>query len=335
MRLAVRFADKVVGVSIVAAGAILVFVLFMLGANQRWFARDFTYYAYFDSAVGLSVNMPVQHRGFSIGQIREVTLTEDDRVRVRFIVFDVYTDRVREGTLVELAVSPIAALGGNQFVLYPGLGEEPIPEGRSIPLVGSPEGRQLVARGLSRPPQREDGIGAIVERLSALLGTLNEALVGTEETTLGRSLLGIQDLVRSLTEAADEIGLAAGGIGRAVDGISDGIAPTLANIKDISDSLADPDGALLSILDGEGEVYGSLVASLASISQTLAHLERTAAFIPGQLPQVAALLTDLQGVLRTAEDVLIALTRNPLLRGGVPDRPGPGPGGTSSRNLEF
>jgi len=329
MRLPIRFADKLVGVSIVAALAGMLFVLFMLGANQRWFARDLTYYTYFDSAVGLSVNMPVHHRGFTIGQIGQVTLTEDDRVEVRFIVFDTYTDRVREGTMVELVVSPIAALGGNQFILYPGLGSETIPEGRSIPLLGSPEGRQLVSMGLGRPPQKEDGIGTLVERLTDLLDTLNETLVGTEGSSRSRSsFLGIQGLVQSITDAAD-------GIGRAVDDISKGITPTLDNMKEVSDSLANPDGTLLSILDGEGEAYTSLVKSLASLSQTLAELEKTAAFLPDQLPQLAAFLVDLQGILRTAEDVLVSLTRNPLLRGGIPERPGPGPGGTSNRNLGF
>jgi len=43
---------------------------------------------------------------------------------------------------------------------------------------------------------------------------------------------------------------------------------------------------------------------------------------------VAGLLMDLRVTMKTAEDVLVALTNNPLLRGGVPSR-------TESQNTDI
>jgi len=331
MRLAIRFADKIVGVSIILALGIVIFVMFMLGINQRWFARDYVFYAYFHSAVGLSPNMAVQHRGFPIGQVRTVRLTEDDRVEVRFVIFDTYIDRARVGSLVELVTSPIPVLG-NQFVFFPGLAQELLYEGARIPLAGSAEAEQLVAMGVAAPLRGDDGIGSIIDNVGSLLYIVNEALEGTDRTVLGRTMFNLEASVASIQQAVENLSV---GIVENLGLIMAQLEPTLAGIRALSEEIAAPDGAVMTILDGEGDVYANLVLSLEAISGTLRNLEITTGYIPTQLPQVTALLIDLQMVLRTAEDVLVALTNNPLLRRGVPDRRETGPGGTFARDLEF
>jgi phospholipid/cholesterol/gamma-HCH transport system substrate-binding protein len=139
MKFKIRFADQIVGFLIIAALISLIFVVFMLGTQQRWFAKDFFYKTYFDSAAGLGDNMVVQYKGFPIGNVRSVTLTNDDRVEVSFSIYDQYQNRVREGSLVELIVSPIGL--GNQFIDSPGLGVDVQEEGALIPPVTSPQGR--------------------------------------------------------------------------------------------------------------------------------------------------------------------------------------------------
>ena len=109
----------------------------------------------------------------------------------------------------------------------------------------------------------------------------------------------------------------------------------LGNLSELSAGLSDPDGTIMSILDSEGDVYTDLIASLDAISGTLRNLEKTSDFIPSQLPQVALLLADLHTALRTAEDVLIALTNNPLLKGGIPQRKETRAGGVRPRDVEF
>ena len=102
MRFRVRFADQIVGILAVAALLGVIVVIFALGSNQRWFARDYRYKAYFESAIGLSANMPVLYKGFTIGNVKNIHLTESDTVEVTIAIFDNYADRVREGSLVAL-----------------------------------------------------------------------------------------------------------------------------------------------------------------------------------------------------------------------------------------
>jgi phospholipid/cholesterol/gamma-HCH transport system substrate-binding protein len=344
MRFRIRFADQIVGILAVIALVVLTAVIFILGGHQRWFARDFRYLTYFDSAVGLSSNMPVQYKGFTIGNVKAVRLTEDDRVEAEISIFDIYADRVREGSLVELMVSPIGL--GNQFLFYAGFGEGPLEEGSVIPNSRSPEGRNLIARGLAAAPNQDDSITILVSRANALLEDIGKLVVqvdaafaGTDQTSLGRILGGAENVVTAAGETLGTMDGAVSGVRENIQGSLDGlladIKPIIENLETVSKMLSAPDGTVASVLDGKGEVYANLEASLKAVTGTLRNLERTTDFIPEQLPQIAALIMELQEALRTAQDVLVALTNNPLLRRGIPPHGQTKTDGTGSRDIRF
>jgi len=339
MKFSIRYADKIVGALIILALGIIIFVIFMLGSNQRWFSRDYYFYTYFSSAAGLSQNMPVQYKGFTIGRVKSIRLDDDDQVEVRFTIFDTYIDRVRNGSIVEVLVSPIGGLGGNQFIFYPGTGTDLVSEGETIPSALSAEGKQLLAIGLAQRPDRDDSISNIInsvgntlETLNSLLVDVQDAFVGTNKTSLGRTMGGVEAAAAGLQVMAEKLPT---DLEDSIDGIMEQLAPLLVNLREFSVKLADPDGSIASILDSEGDVYRDLVKSLDALSGTMRNLESTTDFIPSQLPQVAVVINDLHVALQTFEDVLIALTNNPLLKKGVPEHTETKTGGARTRDLEF
>jgi phospholipid/cholesterol/gamma-HCH transport system substrate-binding protein len=309
----------------------------MLGSSQRWFSRDYQFKTYFSSATGLSKNMNIQYKGFTIGKVKTFDLSEDDRVEVRFVIFDTYKDRVRYGSLVEILVNPIGL--GNQFMFYSGTGTELVPEGETIPAVNSSDGKRMLASGQAVLPDRDDTINIIMNRVNTVLDTLNgtlmevqEAFVGTERTTLGRAMADVEMAASGLNVMSQQMPKS---LDELVGGITSDLGPILANLNALTTKLADPEGSVMSVLDAEGDIYTDLLASLDAISGTLRNLERTSEFIPSQLPQVAALLSDLHTTLKTAEDVLISLTNNPLLKRGIPERRETRTGGARPRDLDF
>ncbi|MDR2608904.1 MAG: MlaD family protein [Treponema sp.] len=333
MKFKIRFADKIVGIFVILAVAALIFVIILLGSNQRWFAKNYYFVTYFNSASGLAKNMDVKFKGFTIGRVSDFDLTEDDRVKVRFYIFDTYIDRVRLGSLVDLSVSPVGL--GNQFLFYAGIGTELLNEGDLIPSVASAEGKDLVARKLANLPESTDSIAmilnqvnSVMENLNNISKTLDDAFKGSSETSLGRTLLEVEQTMDGVQEIPGTINTTIGDIMREVN-------PILANLGTLSEQLSDPDGTVASILSSDGEVYTNLVAALNGISGLLRNLEKTTAGLPRLMPEVAAILQDVRTALKTAEDVLTSLTNNPLLKGGVPERVNPSPGGTSPRDLEF
>jgi len=206
MKFSIRFADQVVGVLVILALAILVVVVFMLGKSQRWFVKDYQYTTYFNSASGLSSNMAVTYKGFTMGHVKKIMLTEDDRVEVVFTIFNEHNYRVKQGSLVELQASPIGL--GNSFIFHPGKGSVVLPEGSVIPEVNSSQAKQLSAMGLTDRPESTDSINNIINNVNMLIDTINRSLAGLEgadELTLGQIVSGLNNAVNSFSNRLDPI----------------------------------------------------------------------------------------------------------------------------------
>lgn len=339
MKFSIRYADKIVGLFIILAIAILIFLVFMLGKSQRWFARDLQYVSYFSSADGLSPNMPVLYKGFTIGHVKKIKLNDDDRVEVLFIIFDEHLHRVREGSLVEAQVSPIGL--GNKFLFTPGKGKEQLDEGTVIPTAGSEAGKKLIAQGLADAPEQDsinaimsqmdavmEGVNSIIAMLENMVSDISEGISGSDRSTIGRTLgnveLATSDLKDITRDLSNEIG-----------GILAAIPPILENVEKVTDKMADPQGTVMSILSSQEPIYKDIVSVADSISGVMNNLEKVSEFIPAQLPQIAVLISDLHTALKSAEDLMTALLNNPLLKGGVPEHKETGPGGASPRDLDF
>lgn len=323
MKFKIRYADKIVGVLAILAIVFLAFAIFMLGREQRWFAHDYAYVSTFDSASGIGVGMPIQYKGFTIGKIKRIELNDEDRVTVRFFVYDTYHSRVREGAVVELFVNPIGL--GNQFFLHPGNGEGVIPEGSEIPSIASAEGRARVATGLVTVPRRDDTISNVIAQVSPLLTRLNETLERFNGAMSGE---GSGPLAETLANAAS----ISGDLEANLDGI-------LSDVKGITASLekaaSNPNGAIPGLFDPDGSMVESIEASLRAVEGTLTNVEASSSILKSQAPQVARLVEDLRLALEKGQDVLEALKNNPLLRGGIPERSRVDTSGTNSRNIEF
>ena len=455
MKFSIRFADQIVGVLVILGLAILVAVVFLLGSSQRWFARDFQYITYFNSAAGLSPNMAVQYKGFTMGRVKKIQLTEADSVEVIFTIFEEYNHRVKEGSIVEVNVSPIGL--GSSFIFHPGKGvllqekasKDP-QDWAVIPEINSLKAREYIRNGLANRPESSDSISNIINQVNALLETINVALAGTsgaESLVLGQILLNVEAVTASLTglvqsiseqitpilanletisddlsvqispilanletitdDLSGQISPILANLETITDDLSGQISPILANVETItgdlstqitpiltnvetltndlstqitpiltnvetltgdlstqitpiltnvetltgdlstqinpilsnletlSNQLAEPSGTVMSILDSEGPIYSEIVELLNSVTGILNNIDKVIEFVPGQLPQIALLLANLQGVLVEAQKVIISLTNNPLLKGGVPEIKETGPGAATPRNLEF
>jgi phospholipid/cholesterol/gamma-HCH transport system substrate-binding protein len=340
MKFTIRYADRLVGALIIVALAALVVAIFFLGSSQRWFARDYRFVSYFDSAAGLSKNMAVQYKGFTIGRIKSFDLTPDDRVEVFFHIFDTYISRVREGSLVEISISPVGL--GNQFLFYAGLGSAPIEEEGLIPSVSSPEGQEALRRRIAFIPKHDDSISlilsqmnSVLENIDSLTANLNGAFEGTGDTSLGRTVGNIEAATEGLAEIPDILRETMDSLTADINRIVESTRPILANLELVSEDLSDPEGTVARVLDAEGPVYTNLASTLESVSSAMKSLEKSAAYVPAQLPRVTVMLTEVQGILNSVEDVLTALLNNPLLRNGVGERVKTQPTGTNMRDLAF
>jgi len=322
MKFSIRFADKIVGTLVILALAVLVFVVFMIGKEHRWFIKDPEFFTYLDSASGISQNMAVQYRGFTIGHVKNVSL-DGNRVKVVFSIFDKEKERVTKNSLIELQSSLIPGLG-NTFILHPGpMGKGSQEEGSLIPEINSAEGKLMLSSGETSIIPPDNSINNILSQVNILLEAVNEE--------------SVVEKISSISERMDKI---------------------LEDIEKITDKAKDPNGIVMSIIDGQGSANRSIDSILKSVNEILLPggtvitgiektlvslsgiintLDETAEVIPEKLPQILMLINEIDSIIKTVQEVLDAVSDNPInfIRSGIPERREIGPGGTNPRDLEF
>ena len=338
MKFKIRFADQIVGLVIILALASVAIVIVMLGQAQGWF-RNKNFKTVLETAGGLSKNMSVLYKGFTIGNVRDFQLTPDDKVEVTFTIHGDYIQLAREGSIMELQVGFISLLG-SQFIFHPGKDDQiALERNVTIPTAGTREAEILIGMGITTYSPSEDPIGNIVKLLDAtftelnpLLADLGEALgTGTGETEIGRIMGSLNKTLASVDDIPKILDDTIAGV---LTQVLDELNPIIASI---TDKLDEP-GGVLALVDRDGELYDGLVNSLNAVSGIISGIDKTvsetAAFLPGQFPQIAGLLAELRGTLRGVDDILEGLANNPLLRGGITDRPAESQA-VGPRNIRF
>jgi len=168
-------------------------------------------------------------------------------------------------------------------------------------------------------------VGTLLGTLNALLKDMEEAFEGTERTSLGRTMGGIQQMTQKLPADIEDT----------ITRLMAQIEPILVNLRHVSNKVSDPDGPIESILDVDSDVYKNLVKSLDALAGTLQNVEKTTDVLPAQAPQLAAMITEVRALINTLQDVGTAAKNNPILRGGVPEKKEINTGGANTRDMEF
>jgi phospholipid/cholesterol/gamma-HCH transport system substrate-binding protein len=375
MKFKIHFADQIVGIFVLAAIVAVALVLILIGVNQRWFARNYSFTSEFSSGAGLSVGMPVSLKGFDIGKVSSMKLNERSLVDVRFYVEDTYYDRVKPDSVLELTSSPIGL--GTALKFHSGKNRlPPLAEGSYIPSLDSDEGRELVAAGKVEIPRDADVIGSVIAKLNPILDetrqtvadirriaeTVNIGLnggagpIGTMVTGLsktpGRVNATVGDLNGKINAVLDKVAVIAdnvnaistqtrgviGDLSTNLDVISQNLKEmtgSLKNTQGLAKRLLDPQGSMDTFLNDSNELFHQVDGALKNVNAMTAQLKSFAEFVNGTRPQVTSLLEKGSDTLTSAKDVLEAAKNNPLLRGGVPARPAQGAPMSSYRDENF
>jgi len=300
-----------------------------MGINQRWFAQNYYFDSRFESGSGIDVGTAITLKGFEIGKVDKISLTEKNNVDIVFYIYDTYYEKVKPNSVLELASSTFGLGGGMRF--HPGKNErEPLPENSFIPSLDFEEGKVLVRNGLVEMPKSDDAISGIVSKIGpmldqvdatlvsvqTLLGSANSAIAGENEGPLGDILVDVSTLIQRLN-----IRLAA--LFDNVDQITDNIEATTEAMRDptgIVKTVLDPKGSLAKFLDDDKVLFEQVEDILERVNDTIDQVHKFTAFINTATPQISGLLEKSREALDQGKDVLEGLRNNPLLRGGISEQ---------------
>lgn len=350
MKLRYRLANQVVGVFVILALALTATLLVMMGINQRWFKKNFVYHTEFTTAEA-SVGMPITFRGFTIGQVTDVTLNEENTVDVIFYIQEEYIDKVNRDSLIQLVSNP---LGGGQLVLHQGTEPTAPPaEGATIPRYESKDGLRLrranrvtVLRNddpISTLLAQVDRVGPIIDNIDATLASVSGIAAQLENTLSGQGSGPIPSMLSSADEAVAQLQTAVARVNLLVadtsarmDGVMASLEDISANVEQTTAAIADPTGLIPRLLDPTGSiatflnddnqlynqvqsVIGDLSRSIVNLQGSIAEIEGFTQYLNQTQPQISGLLEEGRQALDTGQEVLEGLRNNPLLRRGIPE----------------
>lgn len=325
MKFKIRFARQIVGLFIIVGFGLLLMIVFMIGSNQRWFARNYEYFSEFQTASGISQGMGITFRGFQIGTVTRIELTENNVVAVQFDIFDTYIDKVTENSVMQLVSNPLGLGGG--LVLHQGRRRtDPPPEGSLIPSINSGLGRSLVEQDLVALPEEGDQIAellglldpilrnvdAVTREAEDLLAEVNAVMAGSSHGPLAETVAGINAVLVELEVAVADIGK-----------IAANIETTTAEMRDptgLVPRLLGAEGSIARILDDDEELYREIEAILASVQASLRDVEEMTEYLVSTTPQISGILEESRQAIDTGQEVLTGVRNNPLIRGGIPEQ---------------
>jgi phospholipid/cholesterol/gamma-HCH transport system substrate-binding protein len=332
MKFRIRYADKIVGLFVIIAAVFLAAGIILLGANQRWFAKDIHFRTRFTSAAGASPGTAIMMRGFQVGKVTRVRLNDANEVDAEFVIYDSYYPKVREYSILELVTSPIGL--GTQLLFQPGKGELLAQPGSFIPLADSEEGKDLIERGLVDIPVKDDtitrliaGINPLIENVNKTVVTVNRtltevnrAMAGESSGPLGSIVGDAKGTMANVDKISKDLSVQTKTLLESVNAISKNIEGITRDPTGLVPKLLDAKGSLKTLLDDKNELYDSINGSLVQLQKTLKNVQEITASLSDEMPSIAVTLDESRSAIRQAEDVMIGLKNNPLLRGGIPAR---------------
>lgn len=349
MKFKIKFADQVVGLFIIVALAFFVVIIVLVGANQRWFAKNYRFVTSFASATGVAPGTSILMKGFTIGKIDKLTLNADNSVNAAFHIYDSYYDKAREYSILELTVSPIGL--GSQLLFHPGNSEARLAEGSFVPTADSIEGKSLIEQELVSIPPKDDTITRLLANINPLLENtnktivtanrtlteVNRALAGQSTGPLGTIVSDASTAVAALPGTMDNVDAIIADVRVRVGSIMDKVTLLLDELEAIGGNLAatteairdptglatrllDPSGSIKTFLDDDNALYKRVMTIVGDLEKSIKSLQGIVSGLNSEMPTVTGLLNETRSAIQKAQDVLDGVKNNPLIRGGIPAR---------------
>ncbi|MCL1817759.1 MAG: MlaD family protein [Spirochaetaceae bacterium] len=303
MKFKIQFANQIVGIFILGALFSFAGILIMMAVSQRWFAKNYYYTSIFPSGKGLEQGMPITFKGFEIGKITDIYLTEDNNVKIEFYIQDRYQPKVFENSVLQLASSMLGFGGG--LVFHQGTEETaPLEEGSHIPSLDMPEGQYLVQTGRVRLPRDDDpltrvleSVEPVLENVRGMVDSIDRILLALNEPEAGDSAVGdlMKNLVRTTTEVSSLLRL-------------------------LNTMARDPQGLVVNLVDPEYRLFGQIESILSDAASSMDEVKNFSTILSTARPQILELLEEGTEAIRLSQDVLEGLRNNPLLSGGITPR---------------
>ena len=317
--------------ALVAASLIVIMVfLFLIGSENKVWARKNEYKTFVYDASGLAQGNPIKISGVTVGVVRDINLPRDPKqkdVEITLMIDRHYSDRIRSDSRAR--VKKLGLIAGDSYVeISPGSPRfDALEAGATIPAARQTNVDQLISSG-------EDLVDNFVQISYSLKNVLSridrgEGLLGELTTTPETKQRLTETLAQTLNKTNSILAHVESGkgvIGRLVyddkyateltDSLSGTAASMMTLVANMNESFTSGQGALPALLkdpEGKKKVY-ELVDNMRTTSANLAAFSETMKNGQGLVPRLLndkvygdQALNEFSGLVHQLNDTVVRL----------------------------
>lgn len=317
--------QRAVGLLILAMLGVLFALLWMANRQLGFFSQTYRLHGFLDNVRNLRQTTPVTLAGLKIGEVRDLTITDYNQIRVELLLYREYQPRIRADSTAQIKTD---ALGNATVELNMGDPARPeLADGAAIPFQRAPDLEMVMRQAQEQLGQ----IGVVLANVRAITDELRQpegALLGTLNT-FAQMMRELSPLLRNLTAASQEMNRLA------------------ADAAVVGERIRAGQGALGGLTDSASPLSRQITASTQKLQAVMTGLEALAVQLPGygqrverilrqtetitaKLAQASARMPSLmeqsRGVADNVDEVVDSVKRSAVLRAlnpaaDTPDRP--------------
>ena len=317
--------QRAVGLLILVTLSVLFALLWMANRQLGFFSATYPLHGFLDNVRNLRQTTPVTLAGLKIGEVRDLTITDYNQIRIELILYREYQPRIRADSTAWIKTD---ALGNATVELNMGDPARPVlQDGAAIPFQRAPDLETVMRQAQEQLGQ----IGVVLANVKTITNELKQpegSLLGSLKT-FAQVMRELTPLLRNLTAASQEMTqLAAdlavvGGRIRTGQGVLGGLTDSASPL---SRQIAASAQKLQAVMTG----LETLAVRLPDYGQRVEHILRQTEAITAKLAQASAhapgLMEQSQGVAENVDEVVGSVKRSAVLRAltpttGPPNRP--------------
>ena len=276
--------ERLVGVFVLSAIAILIILLFISGDTLRLFEGRVKYIAYMHNAVGVSTNTKIRISGIEVGAVHRISLNPaDNRFKVVLSVYKDFQSLVRTDS--RASINRLAFIGDSVINVTSGSNSQPqLPNGGVIEVDELLSVDELIAH--LKPAL--DKINNSINKIAGIMDALPSG-------SLGKLLNNAAEASGHLNQVTQEIASGQGTVGA--------IIKERKLYSNLNQSLA----ILETTLNNINETAQQTRLAAESMPVTLKALAETAAIIRAESASIPELAADTRQLLDDTQQVINAL----------------------------
>jgi phospholipid/cholesterol/gamma-HCH transport system substrate-binding protein len=158
------------GVLVLVSILILLFIIYIIGTNNKIFGSSFFVYANFKNIAGTREGNIVRFAGINVGTVEGITLLNDTTVQLRLSIEKKIHSHIKQGAVATIGNDGL--MGDKLIILHPapaGQSQDPVNEGQTLRTI-DPVDADKILNNLSRISANGD---SITTGLSSIINKIN------------------------------------------------------------------------------------------------------------------------------------------------------------------